>query len=120
MIARTVLKGGGGFLVKIFQGSMSKEFFDEVKREFEFAKISKPRASRQQSSEVYIAGKGLLKTPVKPGDLLELKVVERDNTGNGVSFIDGYRIVVRDGIPGETVKVRIKKAAASQALAVKI
>jgi len=57
-IADGVLAPGGNFLAKVFQGSMLDDFLKQVKRKFEFLKVSKPSASRKGSAEVYIIGKG--------------------------------------------------------------
>lgn len=57
---KTLLKNGGNFLVKVFEGDMFKEFFEEVKSNFNFAKIYSPKASRAKSSEIYIVAKGFL------------------------------------------------------------
>ena len=56
-IAKKVLVDGGNFLCKIFEGDGSKKFFQEVKGNFEIAKIYKPKASRKESREIYIIGK---------------------------------------------------------------
>lgn len=58
-IARDILKPGGNFLVKVFQGGETEDFFREVKGAFSYTKRTKPRASRDQSSEIYIVAKGL-------------------------------------------------------------
>ena len=55
-IARTLLRPGGNFFVKIFQGSMTNNFIKEVKRHFGFVKIVKPKASRSKSAELYVLG----------------------------------------------------------------
>lgn len=57
-ISRVLLKNGGNFVVKVFEGDMFKEFFEEVKSSFNFIKIHSPKASRSSSSEVYVIGKG--------------------------------------------------------------
>jgi 23S rRNA (uridine2552-2'-O)-methyltransferase len=57
-VAEHVLAPGGKFLVKVFQGEMFNDFFSEVKRKFDFVKVSKPMASRKGSAEVYVVGKG--------------------------------------------------------------
>ena len=57
-IALKHLKPNGHFLVKVFQGEGYKEFFDEVRKHFEFVKTVKPEASRQRSMEVYLLGIG--------------------------------------------------------------
>jgi 23S rRNA (uridine2552-2'-O)-methyltransferase len=58
-IARDILKPGGNFLVKSFQGGEIEDFFSEVKGTFSYTKRTKPKASRDQSSEIYIVAKGL-------------------------------------------------------------
>jgi 23S rRNA (uridine2552-2'-O)-methyltransferase len=57
-IAGEILREGGNFLVKIFQGREVEEFYREVKDRFKFAKRAKPPASRSSSAEIYIIGKG--------------------------------------------------------------
>ncbi len=119
-ISKQLLKEGGNFLVKVFQGSMTEDFFSEVKRNFEFAKLAKPVASRKQSSEVYIVGKGLLKTPVKRGDIIEVEIVDVGERGDGVGYFEDFKIIVEGGRPNETVKVKIKKVTKNLAWGVKV
>lgn len=57
-IAKEVLKMGGNFLVKIFQGEEIQNFFNELKNYFNFKKLHSPKASRKQSAEIYFIGKG--------------------------------------------------------------
>jgi len=109
----------GNFLVKVFQGDTTKELFSEVKRNFKFAKIAKPDASRSQSSEVYIVGIGLLKTPVRYGDKLTVKIVNTGRGTDGVAFYEGFKIIVEEARIGETVNVKIKKVTNKLAFAVK-
>lgn len=58
-ISGQVLRPGGNMLVKVFQGELFDEFLNEVRKKFEFIKISKPPASRKGSAEAYIIAKGL-------------------------------------------------------------
>ncbi len=58
-IAVQILRPGGNFFVKVFEGDLLKEFMQEVKRHFETVKIVKPEASRAQSSEMYLLALGL-------------------------------------------------------------
>jgi 23S rRNA (uridine2552-2'-O)-methyltransferase len=58
-LAKDVLKPGGNFLIKVFQGSEVDDFYREVKAAFNYSKRTKPKASRDSSSEIYIVGKGL-------------------------------------------------------------
>lgn len=57
-IARLVLKSGGKFFVKIFEGPDTKKLRDEMKNYFEQVKAFKPKASRAESREYYIVGLG--------------------------------------------------------------
>ena len=56
--ARQVLTGGGGFLVKMFQGEGFDAFLQDLKKSFAKVVIRKPKASRPRSNEVYILAKG--------------------------------------------------------------
>ncbi|HDQ05785.1 MAG TPA: RlmE family RNA methyltransferase [Candidatus Bathyarchaeota archaeon] len=55
-IAASILRSGGNFFVKVFQGSMLNAFVDEAKQYFSFVKLVKPKASRQKSAELYVLG----------------------------------------------------------------
>jgi 23S rRNA (uridine2552-2'-O)-methyltransferase len=57
--ARRLLKPGGSFLCKVFQGEGTEAFVAEARRAFERVRIVKPRASRPASREVYVAALGL-------------------------------------------------------------
>ena len=55
-VAASVLRYGGNFFVKVFQGSSTNRFINEVRRQFSFVKMVKPRASRLKSAELYVLG----------------------------------------------------------------
>ena len=57
-MARNVLKPGGGFCAKVFQGVGYEEYVKEVRQSFSKVIIRKPAASRPRSREVYVVGKG--------------------------------------------------------------
>ncbi len=59
-MARQVLKPGGTFLVKLFQGDGSEGFLREVRSSFKTVKVRKPAASRPRSREVYILAQGFV------------------------------------------------------------
>jgi 23S rRNA (uridine2552-2'-O)-methyltransferase len=61
-IATSILRSGGNFFVKVFQGSMLNAFVDEVKQHFSFVKLVKPKASRSKSAELYVLGRSFRKT----------------------------------------------------------
>jgi 23S rRNA (uridine2552-2'-O)-methyltransferase len=60
-IAEMVLKPGGSFVCKIFQGEEFKEFSDTVKNRFKRHKIFKPQSSRKESKEIFVVGLGFKK-----------------------------------------------------------
>ena len=49
-----ILKKGGKVVLKVFQGDMLNELIVELKKEFKKVIITKPNASRQVSSEIYL------------------------------------------------------------------
>lgn len=53
-----VLKPGGDFLVKVFQGEGFDPYLRAVRQSFSKVLIRKPKASRPKSREVYILAKG--------------------------------------------------------------
>jgi 23S rRNA (uridine2552-2'-O)-methyltransferase len=57
-MARNVLKPGGSFCAKVFQGVGYEEYVKDVRSSFNKVIIRKPAASRPRSREVYIVGKG--------------------------------------------------------------
>jgi 23S rRNA (uridine2552-2'-O)-methyltransferase len=52
------LAPGGSFVSKIFRGQYDKEMIGSTKVLFDVMRIEKPQASRQDSREIYIVGKG--------------------------------------------------------------
>ncbi len=53
-VSTKILKGGGNAVYKIFQGPSTRSFVDELTEHFALVKLSKPPASRQESSELYV------------------------------------------------------------------
>lgn len=51
--AKLVLKPGGCFVVKVFQGEGFDEILKDVRGCFKIVKVRKPKASRPRSTEVY-------------------------------------------------------------------
>lgn len=56
-LARRVLKPGGAFVVKVFQGGGSEAYLKELRPCFGKVSIRKPAASRARSREVYVVAK---------------------------------------------------------------
>jgi len=62
-IATSILRSGGNFFVKVFQGNTLNKFVEEVKQHFSFVKLVKPKASRAKSAELYVLGRNFRKKP---------------------------------------------------------
>ncbi|MDH5547821.1 MAG: 23S rRNA (uridine(2552)-2'-O)-methyltransferase RlmE [Gammaproteobacteria bacterium] len=56
-LARQVLKPGGDFLVKVFQGEGIEDMRREIQKSFSKLLTRKPKASRAESREVYLLGR---------------------------------------------------------------
>ena len=53
-LSNKILKKDGKVVLKVFQGDMLNELIDELKKEFKKVIRTKPNASRQTSSEIYL------------------------------------------------------------------
>jgi 23S rRNA (uridine2552-2'-O)-methyltransferase len=53
-LSRKIIKKNGKVVLKVFQGDMLNELIDELRNEFKKVRITKPTASRQDSSELYL------------------------------------------------------------------
>ncbi len=56
-----VLREGGCFVAKIFQGGQEKAFLEQLKKDFDKAMFFKPKASRSLSVEIYVVAMGYKK-----------------------------------------------------------
>ena len=54
--AQAMLKTGGGFAVKIFQGADARTLTEKMKKTFSTARSFKPEACRSESFETYLIG----------------------------------------------------------------
>ena len=57
-LAEQVLKPGGRFVCKVFQGPDFKAFTDQVRKSFLKQKLFKPQSSRKASREMFVIGLG--------------------------------------------------------------
>jgi len=57
-MAQEILKQGGGFVVKLFQGEGSDAYLKEIRQSFARVVIRKPDSSRARSREVYVVATG--------------------------------------------------------------
>jgi 23S rRNA (uridine2552-2'-O)-methyltransferase len=57
-LCSALLRPGGTFVAKVFEGEAMKELMNEAKERFNMAKPHAPEATRTRSSEIYIVCKG--------------------------------------------------------------
>lgn len=60
-----ILKRGGKFVCKLFQGDLFDAYMDNLKKLFQVVYLYKPKASRKASAEIYAIAKGLKQGPMK-------------------------------------------------------
>jgi 23S rRNA (uridine2552-2'-O)-methyltransferase len=58
IIATRVLRPGGHFVAKVFDGEDARPFIERVRRDFEKTKRLKPKATRPESVEFFVIGLG--------------------------------------------------------------
>ena len=56
--AETILRPGGAFVAKVFQGGAAADLLAALKRAFTEVRHAKPPASRAESAETYVVAKG--------------------------------------------------------------
>jgi 23S rRNA (uridine2552-2'-O)-methyltransferase len=61
-VAEAVLKPGGAFVGKIFQGGVAPDLLARLKQEFRNVRHAKPAASRAESVELYVVALGFRKS----------------------------------------------------------
>ncbi|MEZ3145218.1 SAM-dependent methyltransferase [Halobaculum sp. MBLA0143] len=105
--ALTVLSPGGDFVVKVFDGRELAGFREEAAESFEYVRSLDPEASRPESSERYLIGKGRVDAPVTEGERREVEITAVGDEGDGIATVDGYTVFVPGGEPGQTVSVTI-------------
>ncbi len=57
-LAATLLKPGGAFVAKVFQGGATGDLLAALKKSFAEVRHAKPAASRAESAETYVVAKG--------------------------------------------------------------
>ncbi len=58
---KTILRDGGDFVVKIWQGRSEQAFILNLRKHFKSVKLFKPAATRSDCSEMYVVAKGFVK-----------------------------------------------------------
>jgi 23S rRNA (uridine2552-2'-O)-methyltransferase len=61
--ATSILRPGGAFVAKVFQGGTEGPLLTELKRAFATVRHAKPAASRAESAETYVVATGFRGTP---------------------------------------------------------
>ncbi|WP_336343053.1 23S rRNA (uridine(2552)-2'-O)-methyltransferase [Halalkalicoccus ordinarius] len=106
--ARDVLAPGGDFVVKVFEGQDLAPFREDLEETFEYVRTTSPKASRKQSSEVYLIAKGYLTAPVSEGDRLTVEIEDEGREGDGIARIEGYTVFVPGAGRGDEVEIEIE------------
>jgi len=60
-VSKDLLKNNGTFVCKLFQGEGVEKFVNDVRKVFKKVKVFKPKASRQDSAEVYLIAKSFIR-----------------------------------------------------------
>lgn len=87
--AQSRLTREGGFVVKVFHGAGFDDLLGRMRATFRKVMIRKPDASRQESSETYLVGKGLRESGTLPAEGNELGL-ESDQSGKEPSGEAGF------------------------------
>ena len=107
-VARDCLGPGGDFAVKVFDGPDLADLRSDVEESFEYVRSIRPDASRDSSSEPYLAATGYLTSPLAAGHALTVEVDYEGREGDGIARVDGFTVFVSDAAVGEEVAVRIE------------
>jgi 23S rRNA (uridine2552-2'-O)-methyltransferase len=105
--ALDVLVPGGDFVAKVFDGRDLEAFEDDIEQEFEYVRRIKPDATRDESSELYLVGKGRLTAPVRTGQRLDVEIVDTGSEGDGIAKPEGYTLFVSETEVGDACRVRV-------------
>ena len=103
-----LLGPGGNFVVKVFEGPDVDAFRDALGAEFDYVRATQPDATREESSELYLIGKGRIMAPVAPGDELEVEIIDVGSEGDGIASVEGYRLFVPETSVGDEVTVLVE------------
>lgn len=106
--ARKILKPGGNFAVKVFQGDMFPGFLNKVREYFGKVQAFSPEASRKQSAEIYVIGKQLLTDAVKLDEEYNVTIEDTGANGDGITRINDFVVFVKDAKKGENLNIRIR------------
>lgn len=106
--ARKILKPGGRFAVKVFQGDMFPDFLKKMRRYFAKVQAHSPEATRKASAEIYVIGKELLSGAVKVGEEYNVIIEDIGESGDGIAKINDFIVFVKGAKKGEKLRIRIR------------
>jgi 23S rRNA (uridine2552-2'-O)-methyltransferase len=106
--ARKILKPGGKFAVKVFQGDLFPDFLGKVRQSFVKVRAFSPAATRKQSAEIYVIGRELLSGAVNPDEEYTVTIVGTGASGDGIAKINDFVVFVKNGKLGEKLRIRIR------------
>ncbi|MWG34734.1 23S rRNA (uridine(2552)-2'-O)-methyltransferase [Halomarina oriensis] len=105
--AMEVLAPGGDFVAKVFDGPDLADLKADVEHEFRYVREVRPKASRKESSELYLVAKRRLTAPVREGDEVDVTIEDVGSEGDGIAKIEGYTLFVPDTETDDEVTVRV-------------
>ncbi len=106
-VATDLLDSGGDLAVKVFDGRDLDDLEADIEAEFEYVRQVRPDASRDSSSELYLAGKNFLTAPVRAGDTIDITIEDVGDEGDGIAKVEGFTLFVRSGETGDEFTVEV-------------
>lgn len=106
--ARKILKPGGNFAVKVFQGDMFPDFLNKVHRSFIRSQAFSPPASRDPSAEIYVIGKQFFSGDVSLNREYNVTIEDIGANGDGIGKVNDFVVFVKGAAKGETLRVKIR------------
>ncbi|SDL95619.1 23S rRNA (uridine2552-2'-O)-methyltransferase [Halogranum gelatinilyticum] len=106
-VALDVLDSGGDLAVKVFDGPDLPDLREDMEKEFQYVRATHPDASRKESSELYLIGKGRITAPIRTGDELEVEIVDVGSEGDGIAKVEDFTVFVSGTETGDVVTVEI-------------
>jgi 23S rRNA (uridine2552-2'-O)-methyltransferase len=84
MFARSVLRNGGVFVCKVFNGASEKNFRESLRQDFVKVKAVKPEASKKTSPEIYYVATGFVPEHLRGASAHQ----SADSTGIDIGDVD--------------------------------
>lgn len=103
-----ILKSGGNFAVKVFQGDMFPDYLYKVRQHFLKVQAFSPGASRKQSAEIYVIGTQLVPEAIKLNKEYSVTIEDIGANGDGIARISDFVVFVKGAKKGETLDIRIR------------